>query len=108
MESQGQSDPTRQMVDHCPLPLLMDVQRHIKKCPAFALAEAVIASTEEACTVKMAMQRVLNMKTLEDLYLSNGGGFAASLFPHARTSRLAVVMLSGRTEKQDQRKVINC
>ena len=86
----------------------MDLPRHTKKCPAFALAEAVIASTEEACTVKMAMHRVLNIKTLEDLYLSNGGGFAASLFLHARTSRLAVVMLSGRTDKQDQREVMNC
>lgn len=96
------------MVDHGPLPLLMDLQRYTRKCPAFALAEIPTASKEEACTVKIAMHRALSMKTFEDRYLSNGGGLESSLFPHARISRPAIVMIQDRTDKQkDPRRVMS-
>lgn len=93
------------MVGHGPLPMLMHVPRHIRKGPAFESAKTLTGSKEESCTVKMAMHRVLIMKTFEDLYWSNGGGLEASLFPHARISRL-VVMMQDRTRTLCHRKQV--
>lgn len=66
------------------------------------LAEILTGTKEESGTVKMATQMVINMKTFEDRYLSNGGGLEASRFPHARISRFvfAMVKLSTRFKRR--------
>ncbi len=39
------------------------------------------------------MHIVMSIKPFEDLYFNKGGGMEASLFPHARMSLLAVVII---------------
>ena len=56
---------------------------HISNQPACSSFDGQLAHT-----VKTAIQITLIINQYDDLSLSNGGGFAASLFLHAKISRV--------------------